>query len=193
MTPVPKFDDKTRYWLSGKKLNEIMRAIQERTPIAGPGLLSKTVPQGLIFTTDAAAAGECMFIGDVVGLDFVFKTAGTLNALAPTNLFDSGALVALPITLPAWVVLNVTTADNMVQSCELDVVAPTPDPIGQGEGVAPGEFVIPLYYCSSAGTHRLIGCGALWATPFEVMRTSNPSPDPCGDPYIRHYTWRVAS
>jgi hypothetical protein len=58
MKPVPKFDDAKQYWLSGKKLNEISRAIEERTPIAGPGLESKTLPQGVILTTNAQAQGQ---------------------------------------------------------------------------------------------------------------------------------------
>lgn len=142
---------------------------------------------------DGGGGGSaCPFSGKMVGADFTFTNIGTLNALEPDNMYDGAALRALPLTAAAYIILTVTTADNNVQSCTIGQSPTPPAPIPTGTGVAPGEFEIALYFVNAdAQATRIIGCGSLWAYAHEALRTSNPTPDACGDPYIRHYTWRV--
>lgn len=194
MTDPGKWEDSKNYWMSGKSLNRLAAAVRERTVIAGPGIRIREIPQGIVVSAEGASAGGCPFTGAMVGEAFAFSVPGTLNAIIPDNLFDGGDLVALAFTPPGYIILSATTEDNNVQSCTLDTSATPPDPILTGEGVAPGAFDIPLFYVNAGGdVFRLIGCGSLWASAVEVFRTSNPTPDACGDPYIRHYTWSIAT
>lgn len=193
MIELPQFDDGRTYMLRGVTLNQIMKAIRERTPLKGDNTTLRYTEHGVIINGQAGAS-SCAFDGIWADDVFYFQTAGTLNGLTPTNMFDSGELSALTCVAPKWVVLDVTAADNVVQSCEIVVQSAAPDPIGSGEGTAPDSFQIGLFYVNSSGTvFRLIGCGSLWATPVEILVTANPAPDPCGDPYIRHYSWEVSS
>jgi hypothetical protein len=168
---------------------------QAASPSAKSSIMgSKRTKRTNTSSPDGGGGASCPFSGGMVDGDFAFSTPGTLNALDPDNMFDGSELCTVGMDGQGYVVLNVTTIDNNVQSGHLEYSADPPPPIPTGEGVAPGEFKIALYYVNLDGRpYRLIGCGSLWATAVEVFRTSNPTPDACGDPHIRHYTWSIAT
>jgi hypothetical protein len=199
MTQPPKFDDAKQYWLSGKTLNQIGRAIVERTPIAGDGLLHQKLPQGVILTNNAQGSeGDpgCIFQAEVAGGDFRFTTAGSiLNGGMPSNMFSAGQLwsVAVGATETAYILLDVTTSGNALTGCTLRKSSTPADPIGITEGVAPAAFEIDLWVVINRVPYRVIGCGGLSAAPIVALTTSAESPVCSGDPYVRHYTWEVRS
>lgn len=201
MTLPPKFDDGKQYWLSGKTLNQMGRAIQERTPIAGPGLLAKTLPQGVILTSDgssngAGGGGSCQFHAEVADGTFRFLNAGLISGGGmPSNMFVTGELwsVAVPELGTRYIKLVVDTDGNAVTSSDIHASLSPASPISITEGVAPSSFEIDLWVVVNRTPYRVIGCGGLVATPVEALVTSAPEPVCSGDPYVRHYTWGVTT
>lgn len=189
----PKFEPGKTYLMSGKTLNLMGDAIRARTVIAGRNVRLRETEQGVIVSaTGGGAAGDlCAFEGVSSGGNWKILAPGTLNGYEPENLYGGGVLNTFAIAANRWLVLAVTATDNQVQSSAFAVRSTPPVPIAATEGVAPGEFDIPLYFFNATlVAHRLIGCASLWATAEEVMRTSNPDPTPCGDPYVRWYSWK---
>lgn len=200
MIKLPRYEETKKYLMSGKALNQLADAIEERTPIPGDGLGKTDTPHGRILRAEGATGGgggeNCQFQAEVVEGVFRFTNAGSISGGGmPSNMVVTGELwsVAVPETGTRYIKLTVATDGNAVTSCELAASTTPANPIGITEGVAPSAFEIDLYVVINRVPYRVIGCRGLAATTSEALVTSALEPVCSGDPYVRHYTWIVTS
>lgn len=188
---LAKLDD--RGLVKGRTLREVVRTLKRVIPVAGKNITGRESPDGIVLSGHAGGgAAACPFDGAATGGLFQFINAGLLNGLLPSNMFSAGELfsTALPTSGNKWVTLDVTASDNVPTGVAITTSTSAPTPPGVGEGTAPASFMIPLFLLSADQAFKLVGCGALTATPYQVL-TSDREPSVCGgDPLVRHYSWR---
>lgn len=177
--------------VKGRTLKEVVRSLKKGIPIPGKNMRGQEMPDGILLSASGGGGAGCPFDARVGGA-FQFTQAGTINGVLPSNMFSSGVMfsTAMPTSDFKWVYLACTASDNEITAATIATSTTTPDPPGVGEGTAPASFKVPLWLLTQGAGHKLIGCEALFATPYVVI-TSDRDPPVCGgDSLVRHYSWQ---